>query len=346
PPTTPPPAAPAAPPIPAASQSLSQVERQTIEIFERSAPAVTFITTLAVRQDLFRWKATTVPQGTGSGIVWDRRGHVVTNYHVIQDADAARVTLSDRSVWTAKLVGAYAAKDIAVLKIDAPRKQLRPLARGTSHNLRVGQHVLAIGNPFGLDQTLSTGVISGLQREIMSVNRRPIQGVIQTDAAINPGNSGGPLIDTSGRLIGINTSIYSPTGAYAGIGFAVPVNTVQRIVSQLIEHGRVVRPGLGLHIDEAGLAGRLGLPGVLVLDVPRGSPAARAGIKPLRRDRFTGGILLGHTIVAIDDTRITSATDLFRALDRKRIGDRARVGFLYDGRRTTVELPLVPVADE
>ncbi|MDB5306545.1 MAG: 2-alkenal reductase [Gemmataceae bacterium] len=218
---------------------LAEAEKTTIAIFRQTSPAAVHITTLNVRQDRFSLNLFQIPRGTGSGFVWDQDGRVVTNYHVIEGADAARVTLSDQSEWKARLVGAYPDKDLAVLVIDAPGDRLRPIPIGTSHDLQVGQFAFAIGNPFGLDQTLTTGVISALGREIDSVNRKTIKDVIQTDAAINPGNSGGPLLDSAGRLIGVNTAIYSPSGAFAGIGFAIPVDEVNRVVPQLIRTGTV-----------------------------------------------------------------------------------------------------------
>jgi S1-C subfamily serine protease len=305
-------------------EGLTAVEERTIAIFRKTAPSVVYITTMAVRRDLFRRDVMTIPAGTGSGFVWDDQGHIVTNYHVIRDADAARVTLSDQSSYEAKLVGHAIDKELAVLKISAPADKLQPLVRGTSHNLVVGQRALAIGNPFGLDHTLSVGVVSGLGREIKSLAERPIFGVIQTDAAINPGNSGGPLLDSSGRLIGINTAIYSPSGASAGIGFAVPVDTVERTVPQLIKHGKVVRPGLGIQFDPS-VQARAGVTGVLVLGVMPDSPAARAGIQPTRRNPRSGDIVLGDIIVAIDGRKVENQNDLFKALDDKGVGDTVKV---------------------
>lgn len=301
---------------------LSDFEETTVEIFKRNAPSVAFITTVSLREDWLRRNVTEIPSGTGSGFVWDDKGHVVTNFHVVQGSNGARVTLSDQSVWKAKMVGFSPDNDLAVLKIEVPSSRLlTPLALGESHNLVVGQHVFAIGNPFGFDHTLSTGVISGLNREITSVSRRPIQDVIQTDAAINPGNSGGPLLDSHGRLIGVNTAIYSPSGAYAGIGFAVPADTVARIVPQLIQHGKVIRPWLGIQIADAAIGKRFGVEGVLVLGVVDGSPAARVGIKPVTRNRDDGAWLLGDVIVAIDGEPLAEPDDLFRVLDRKEVGD-------------------------
>ena len=226
---------------------LAANETATIQLFEQASPSVVYITTLAQQRDLFR-NVVEVPQGTGSGFIWDDRGHVVTNFHVIQNAlqnrGLARVTLSDQSSWEASLVGVAPEYDIAVLRINAPRTKLQPILIGTSNDLKVGQTVFAIGNPFGLDQTLTTGVVSALGRTIQSVTRQPIGDVIQTDAAVNPGNSGGPLLDSAGRLVGVNTAIYSPSGAYAGIGFAVPVDLVKRTVEQLVASGRAGRPQL------------------------------------------------------------------------------------------------------
>ena len=256
--------------------------------------------------------------------IMDENGHIVTNFHVIQNAQAADVTLADRSTWKAKLVGYEADKDLAVLEIDAPKRLLRPIVVGTSADLEVGQKVFAIGNPFGFDHTLTTGVISGLGREIESVTGRPIQGVIQTDAAINPGNSGGPLLDSSGRLIGINTAIVSPSGAYAGIGFAVPVDFVNRMVPQIIKYGKVIKPVLGINIAEDQMVRYLGAQGVLVLNVTPGGPADKAGLRPTRRDA-RGRILLGDLIVSIDENPVGENKDLFRILDSHDIGDNVKL---------------------
>jgi S1-C subfamily serine protease len=233
-------------------------------------------------------------------------------------------------------------KDLAVLRIDAPANRLQPIPIGTSKDLQVGQSVFAIGNPFGLDQTLTTGVISALNREIESVTRRPIQGVIQSDAAINPGNSGGPLLDSAGRLIGVNTAIYSPSGASAGIGFAIPVDTVNRIVPELIRSGRVTRPGLGVQIADEQIAQRLGVTGVLVIDVARGSPAAKAGIQPTRRDA-EGRLRLGDIIVAIDGKKVTAPNDLFLLLESYKVGDAVTVSLQRDGKPVQAKVMLEAV---
>ncbi|HEY8432643.1 MAG TPA: trypsin-like peptidase domain-containing protein, partial [Sandaracinaceae bacterium] len=246
--------------------------------------------------------------------------------------------------WDARLVGTAPRKDVAVLRIDAPRDRLRRLPLGTSADLAVGQFVFAIGNPFGLDHTLSTGVVSGLEREIMSMGGHPIQGVIQTDAAINPGNSGGPLLDSAGRLIGINTAIYSPSGASAGIGFAVPVDTVARVVPQLIEHGRVIRPILGVQLADQDLAARLGIRGALVLGVEPGSPAAEAGIRPTQRDAY-GRLLLGDVIVGADGQDIEDALDLYRAIDRHDVGDTVNLRVRRGRQELEITARLIGVAE-
>lgn len=324
---------------------LGPAEQSTVELFRTASPSVVYITKLAVRADPFRRNLLEIPEGTGSGFVWDRQGHIVTNHHVIEGAGGARVTLADGSTWPAELVGSVAAKDLAVLRIQAPTEQLTPLPIGTSHDLAVGQHVFAIGNPFGLDHTLSTGVVSGLEREILSAGGQPIQGVIQTDAAINPGNSGGPLLDSAGRLIGVNTAIYSPSGASAGIGFAVPVDTVARVVPQLIAHGRVIRPALGVHLADPRMLQRLRLQGALVLGMEPGSPAERAGLQPTRRDVY-GRLILGDLIVGVDDQRVEEPIDLYRILDRREVGDTVRLRLRRGGEELVVETQLVGVYAE
>jgi S1-C subfamily serine protease len=331
--------APDAVPRPVAARAgLAADEQATVDLFEEASPSVVYITALGLRRDAFGFNVFEIPQGTGSGFVWDSRGYVVTNFHVIQNADRAEVTLADHSSWQARLVGAEPDKDLAVLKIDAPAELLRPLRVGSSHDLKVGQHVFAIGNPFGFDQTLTTGVISALGREISSVTGRPIKGVIQTDAAINPGNSGGPLLDSAGRLVGVNTAIYSPRGAYIGIGFAVPADTVNLIVPQLVAHGKVVKPQLGISIVSDSLAHRMGLQGALVFEVTPGSGAAHAGIRPTRRNA-AGRIVLGDLIVAVDGEQVRTGDDLTSLLSDHAVGDTVTVAVQRDGKLE--ELPVV-----
>jgi S1-C subfamily serine protease len=321
---------------------LSSDEKSTIALFRQASPAVVNITAIGVQRDFFTLNLYQIPQGTGSGFVWDGNGNVITNFHVIQNADAAQVTLADQSNWKARVVGVAPDKDLAVLRIDAPANKLHPIPLGTSKDLQVGQSVFAIGNPFGLDQTLTTGVISALNREIESVTRRPIQGVIQSDAAINPGNSGGPLLDSAGRLIGVNTAIYSPSGASAGIGFAIPVDTVNRIVPELIRSGKVIQPGMGIQIADEQIAQRLGVTGVLVVDVARGSAASKAGIQPTRRDA-DGKLRLGDVITAVDGRKVATPNDLFLLLEKYKIGDVVTISLLRDGKTVQSKVALEAV---
>jgi S1-C subfamily serine protease len=318
---------------------LAADERSNIELFQASSPSVVHVTNLAVRRNAYSMNVFEIPQGTGSGFLWDTAGHVVTNYHVIKDSDRAEVTLSDGTRWKAEIVGKEPDKDLAVLRIQAPAAKLRALAIGTSRDLQVGQKVFAIGNPFGLDQTLTTGVISGLDREIKSVSGRPIQGVVQTDAAINPGNSGGPLLDSAGRLIGVNTAIYSPSGAYAGIGFAVPVDTINRVVPQLIASGRVERPGLGIGTVPDRYARSLGVEGLVIAHVAPGSAAEAAGLAGVVPTE-TGGYALGDVIVTVDGKPVRELDDLYLLLDDHKVGDVVELGVVRGGKRRTVSATL------
>ena len=322
---------------------LSSDEQSTIELFKRVSPSVVHVTSVDVRRGRLSLNMFEIPQGTGSGFVWDTEGHVVTNFHVIQNGSRAEVTLNDNTVWRATIVGTAPDKDVAVLKIEAPKEKLTKIMVGVSNNLQVGQKVFAIGNPFGLDQTLTTGVISGLGREIQSVTRKPISGVIQTDAAINPGNSGGPLLDSAGRLIGINTAIYSPSGAYAGIGFAVPVDIVNRIVPQLLAHGKVVRPGLGIVPASEQIVRQLKVEGVLVLSVPEGSAADQAGL--VGTTQGPQSWILGDLIVAVDGEAVKELNDLYRALDRHNVGDVVKLEVVRRGEKRTVEVKLQPLPE-
>jgi S1-C subfamily serine protease len=305
----------------AARGALAADENANIDVFRRIGPSVVHITTLATQRDMFSMNVQQVPRGTGTGFVWDDAGHIVTNFHVIQGANAARVTLADQTSFSAQLVGAFPDRDLAVLRVQAPKEKLPPIPLGTSRDLIVGQRVYAIGNPFGLDQTLTMGIVSALNREIESFNERLIRGVVQTDAAINPGNSGGPLLDSAGRLIGVNTQIASPSGANAGIGFAIPVDEVNRVVPRLIRDGRVVRPTLGVVALPSSVNEALKLPkGVGVVQVTAGSPAARAGLTPFRRSD-DGGIVQGDVITAVDDTPVANLDDLLTQLERHDPGE-------------------------
>ena len=317
---------------------LAEDEKTNIWIFKSVSPTVVNITTLETQRNLFSLDVFQVPKGTGSGFMWDDRGHIVTNFHVIQGASAARVTLSDQSEWKATLVGVFPDRDLAVLKITAPREKLKAIAIGTSNDLLVGQRVYAIGNPFGLDQTLTVGIISALNREIQSVTQRTIRGVIQTDAAINPGNSGGPLLDSTGRLIGVNTAIYSPSGASAGIGFAIPVDEVNRIVPRLIRDGKITRPTFGIQAASPQIQAALRLPkGIAVVGVIARSPADAAGIKPFLRGS-RGEIIAGDIIVAMDDKPVATVDEFLDVIERHNGGDVIIVTVLRENK--PVELPV------
>jgi len=321
------------------SRELTSQETSTIRLFEDASPSVCYITTSSLRQDFWTRNVMEIPQGTGSGFVWDRNGHIVTNYHVLEGADRAQVTLSDRTTVEAEVIGAAPEKDLAVLRIKTSGERLRPIPVGTSDDLRVGQSVYAIGNPFGLDQTLPPGSVSALGREIQSSNGVPIRDVIQTDAAINPGNSGGPLLDSGGRLIGVNTAIYSPSGASAGIGFSIPVDVVRWVIPELIEYGRIKRPSLGVELANPGIISRYQLEGPLVIDVVEGSAAQQAGIRPTLRDRY-GRIRLGDIITGINADAIKTNADLILALEKYQPGQKVRLTLLRDGNKVTVELVL------
>jgi S1-C subfamily serine protease len=314
-------------------------EQTTIDVFGKFSRSVVHVTSLALRRDRMTMDVTEIPQGTGSGFVWDQEGHIVTNFHVVQEAERASVTLNDGSTYPATLVGVAADKDLAVLKIDAPPSKLLPLPVGQSASLKVGQKVLAIGNPFGLDQTLTTGVISGLGREIQSVTQRPIYDVIQTDASINPGNSGGPLLDSSGRLIGINTAIYSPSGANAGIGFAVPVDTINAIVPQLLTYGKVTRPGLGINTLADQITAHYHIDGVVIQKVTPGGAADQAGIVGAT-PALGGGFAPNDVIVGLDNAEIHRMTDLYKALDAHKVGDVVDLTVENAGKRRTVKVTL------
>ena len=319
---------------------LAADELANIDVFKKAGPSVVHITSLGVQRDLFSANVQQVPRGTGTGFVWDNAGHIVTNFHVIQGANGARVTLADQSTFDAKLVGAFPDRDLAVLLIEAPKDKLPPIVLGTSRELLVGQRVYAIGNPFGLDQTLTTGIVSALNREIESFNQRTIRGVIQTDAAINPGNSGGPLLDSAGRLIGVNTQIASPSGASAGIGFAIPVDEVNRIVPRLIKDGRFVRPALGVSAGPANLQRALSLPkGVTILQVGANTPAAKAGLQPFRRGS-KGEVVMGDVITAINDEAVADLDAMLTLLERRQPGESVTLSVWRSGQTRKVSVVL------
>ncbi len=321
--------------------ALTAAETATIELFRRARPSVVYITTTERVVDLFTFNARDVPRGTGSGIVWDERGHLVTNWHVVAGARSVQVRLADQRSVTARVVGRSRDHDLAVLRIELADRHPPPIAVGTSRDLAVGQHVFAIGNPYGFDHTLTSGLISALDRTLDG-DDRPIHGLIQTDATINPGNSGGPLLDSAGRLIGVNTAIYSPTGTSTGIGFAIPVDTVNRVVPEIIAYGRYRAPTLGiatLDAVNAAWAAHSGRSGAVILRLLAGSPAQQAGLRAARTLR-DGSIVPGDVLTAIDDEPIDGSSTHDRALSSRRVGDRVTLTLLREGKPVKVVVTL------
>ena len=319
--------------------ALIEDERNTISIFESAAPATVFVTQHTVVHDWATRRTLDVDSGSGTGFVWDRDGHVVTNYHVVDGAQRLTVTFQDGTDYPATLVGAEPRKDIAVLRLQSTPDTLTPIrVLPSQHALRVGQKAIAIGNPFGLDHTLTTGVISALEREIPGYGGVTIRGMIQTDAAINPGNSGGPLLNSSGELIGMNTMIYSETGSSAGIGFAVPVSTVRRVVPQIIETGSAQQVGIGVAVIDDAMAARAGIRGVVIDRVLPNSPAAAAGLQGLIRNRKR--VVPQDIIVRINEEEIENYDDLYNSLDVFEPGDTVAVTVERNGQRRTLNIQL------
>ena len=319
---------------------VTDIETATINLFKETAPSVCFIHTSKMTQKSY-WSRNVyeTPSGSGSGFIWDEDGSIVTNYHVIKDASRITVTLSDMSTWDAVVLGKEPNKDLAVIKINAPARVLKPIKVGYSEGLKVGQSVFAIGNPFGLDQTLTTGIISALGREIKSLTGVPINDVIQTDAAINPGNSGGPLLDSSGRLIGVNTMIYSPSGASAGIGFSIPVDEVNWVVSDIVKYGEVRKPLIGVSLIPSQSTRDAGLLGALIGSVIKDGPASKVGLRETVRNN-NGEIELGDIIVGINNISIESNNDLFIALEQFSPGEKVSILYERNGKERAVELVL------
>ncbi len=326
------------------TSKLTEDERNTIQIFNDYSPFVVYVYNFQKVVDLFS-NVHEVEAGSGTGFLWDDQGHVVTNFHVIQQSTKLSVSLNGGKSVPAKIVGVEPAKDIAVLKLEStqdlpPMKKYPAISLADSSKLIVGQKTLAIGNPFGLDRTLTTGVISALGRQVPGVAGVTIRDMVQTDASINPGNSGGPLLNSSGELVGMNTAIYSRTGSSAGIGFAVPSNTVRRTVEQIIKFGRVIQPGLGFHRIDDSVANRLGIQGVIVAEVIPNSPAARAGLRGTARAP-SGQIRLGDVITEVDGTKVEKFDDLYGALEKRKVGDEVNVTYIREERKRTVKVKLV-----
>jgi len=318
-------------------------EENTAQVFKTAAPSVVFVTNIAIEQN-YEMDEYAVPQGSGSGFVWDIEGHIVTNFHVVQGGDAFLVTFPDHVRRQAKVIGVEPRKDIAVLKVDRALKSLRPLPLGHSDSLVVGQKTYAIGNPFGLNNTLTTGVVSALGRQVQGIAGVTIHDMIQTDAAINPGNSGGPLLDSNGKLIGMNTIIFSQSGSNAGVGFAVPVNAIKRIVPQLIAHGHAAQVGIGVSIlnpeQKYSIAGDID--GVVIRTVSQGSPAQAAGLCGLRHDRL-GHTVVGDVILSINGQPVDDYDDLYNAFDAYKAGDTVTLKILREGRERSLGINLINI---
>ncbi|PYS88744.1 MAG: peptidase S1 [Acidobacteria bacterium] len=327
-------------PVPSGISDPSTVsdEQNSIEVYRAVAPGVAFINTTSYQQDM--WGDTQEGKGNGSGSVIDTEGHILTNYHVIEKAQKLTVSFGGEKVYPAKVIGGDPDTDLAVIQIEPPAGGVTVVPMGDSNNLVVGQKVLAIGNPFGLDRTLTTGVISGLQRPIRARNNRPIDAAIQTDASINPGNSGGPLLDKFGRMIGINSQILSPAGGSVGVGFAVPINTAKRVIPQLIQNGAVNRPKLGASLPSVEDLAQRGyrMPvqqGLLVYQLVPGGSAEKAGLHGVTTDGTLGDIL-----ISADGQKLADMDDLFRLLDKKQIGDTVNFEVYRSGKTTTVPVKL------
>ncbi|HET6467083.1 MAG TPA: trypsin-like peptidase domain-containing protein [Geminicoccaceae bacterium] len=316
---------------------LAEFERTATEVFAARAPAVALVLTVRAGRDRLGRSATSA--GAGSGFVWDGAGHIVTNHHVVAGAEEIRVRLGGERAVRARVVGTAPDYDLAVLRASEPLEPVQPIPLGASGELRIGQTVYAIGNPFGLSRSMSTGIISALDRRLPADTGREIRGVIQTDAAINPGNSGGPLLDTAGRLIGVNTAIFSGSGSFAGVGFAVPADIVNRIVPELIRHGHAPRPGIGIAALDETIAAGLDVPGVVVAEVVPGSAAERAGLRGL--DPVSGR--LGDVVTRVDGRRVRTLAELAAALEDAGIGQTVALTVLRDGHEVEVPVEVIDI---
>ena len=325
---------------------LLENEKNSISIFQKTASSIVNVSNMKIGRGPFDMDATEFEAGMGSGFVWDLQGYIVTNFHVVDKGESFLISFKDdKKQYRARLIGADPKKDIAVLKLNELPKSLNPIIAGVSKTLQVGQKALAIGNPLGLDHTLTTGTISALERKIQGYGGVSINGMIQTDAAINPGNSGGALLDSQGKLIGINAMIFNGAGAQAnaGLGFAIPVDTVKAIVPQLIKYGKVIRPGLGIAILEENYAARFGVnQGVMIKALDPKGPSAKAGLQGIRSDR-RGQYYIGDIITGIDSTPINNFDDLYSTLDKYKIGDRIKLKYIRNEKIKTVDITLVQI---
>lgn len=327
------------------AEALYPTEQENIQVFNQVAPSV--VNVLTTRHVRHNFEVMEVRDGEGSGFLWDKEGHIITNFHVIYAAKGIVVSLQNGASYHADIVGAEPRKDIAILKINDPEglnaiRKLTPVKLGDSSKLQVGQKAIAIGNPFGLDQTMTVGVVSALNRRIMGLAEVTIQNMIQTDASINPGNSGGPLLDSHGRLIGMNTLIYSSSGASAGIGFAVPVNDIKRIAEQIIKHGRVLQPGIGVQLLGENTSRYFNVKGVIIGGVAKNSPAARAKLQGVHRT-VSGHLRLGDTIIGLNGKPVRNYDDLYNVLDTVKIGETITLKIIRDKQERQIELNTIDI---
>lgn len=320
---------------------LLELEKRIIKIYQENVPSVVSVANLKIAKNFWYGEEVEVPQGAGTGFVWDSNGHIVTNFHVVNGGNSFVVTFQgDPTQYKASLVGASPKNDIAVLKLTKMKSNIKKLQLGSSQDLRVGQLALAIGNPFGFDHSISRGIVSALGRKMDGVGGVKIHDMVQTDAAINQGNSGGPLLDSSGRVIGVNTLIVSGSGSSAGLGFAVPIDTVKRVVPELIKFGKVIRPGLGISVLDDFVRDRyVGKKGVALSYVDPEGSAGRAGLKGMMRDRF-GRVFLGDIILAIDSYEVNSRDDIYHALGKYKIGDTVTLHYIREQKKLTTKVKL------
>lgn len=327
-----------------ANKLVTEDEKNTVSIFQTAVSSVVFVSTISKARSQRGWfyGAQEMPAGAGSGFVWDDNGHIVTNYHVVQGGDKFNITFhNNQETYEAVIVGTEEKKDIAVLKLIKKPNGIKPISIGSSNELLVGQKTLAIGNPFGLDHTMTSGIVSALDRKIDGIGGIKIHGMIQTDASINPGNSGGPLLNSSGEVIGMNTVIYSHSGSSAGVGFAVPVDTIKRVVPQLISHGKVVRPALGIGILPEGVKRRFGInKGIVISVVDENGPAFHAGLVGIGQDKW-GRIYLGDIITKINDQEVNSYDDIYNTLDKYNSGDTVSVEYIREGKKKDIKIKLM-----
>ncbi len=323
--------------------NLQESEKRDIAIFNKNKDSVVFISTTNKVIDYYTLTKYTIPRGSGSGFIWDNKGHIVTNYHVINGASSATVKLHNGKKYNASLVGVYPRRDIAVLKIDAPKNELKPIKIGSSSKLQVGQAVYVIGNPFGLDWTMTKGIVSALNRKVPTNDGMLVSGAIQTDAAINPGNSGGVMLNSSGEVIGVSNLIYSPSGGSVGIGFGIPIDLVKRVVNKLIKYGKYIKPSIGIETDERinrYLKRDLGIGGVAILGLVNGSDAKNKNLIPARF-YSDGTVDFGDIIISVDGKKVESIEDLDDILEQKKVGSNVELGILRGNKKIEVPIKLI-----